>query len=162
VPPGCTLRPVVTGWFSEFDALAEGPSATVSYGRGPARFAGSTYDPTSHYRAARVFDFFVEHALTPAFLREVSQHQLALLAHRFDALDADPEVISRDRSVPLAQTGGFLALRAPRAADLCEKLRARGVHTDSRGDLLRLGPAPYLSDAQLEAAMDALQSVLRA
>ena len=30
----------------------------VEYPKGGMRFAGATYDPTSHYRAARVFDFF--------------------------------------------------------------------------------------------------------
>src|SRR6185295_16483886 len=57
IPPDCTLRPVVTGWFAEFDALAGAEhGGRVPYGKGAARFAGATYDPTSHYRAARVFD----------------------------------------------------------------------------------------------------------
>ena len=37
----------------------------VGYGVGPARWAGATYDPTSHYRAERVFEFFLEQGLTP-------------------------------------------------------------------------------------------------
>lgn len=36
----------------------------------------------------------------------------------------------------------------------------RGVATDSRGDILRLGPAPYLSDRQLEDAVAALCEVV--
>jgi kynureninase len=156
VPPERDLRPVVTGWFSEFAELERSPRGGVEYGKGPARFAGATYDPTSHYRAARVFDFFREHTLSPELLRDVSRHQVGLLAARFDALDLDPRVISRDRAVPLDGVAGFLALRSPRAPDLARALKARGVLTDVRGDLLRLGPAPYLSDRQLEAAMDAL------
>jgi len=156
VPPGRDLRPVVTGWFSEFAELERSPRGGVEYGKGQARFAGATYDPTSHYRAARVFDFFREHALSPELLREVSRHQVGLLAARFDALDLDPRVISRDRAVPLDAVAGFLALRAARAPGLARALKARGVSTDARGDVLRLGPAPYLSDRQLEAAMDAL------
>jgi len=59
VPPDCKLRPVATGWFSEFAELADARgSDEVAYGRGPARFAGSTYDPTSQYRGAAVRDFF--------------------------------------------------------------------------------------------------------
>ncbi len=159
-PTDCTLRPVVTGWFSEFSALAE-PGAGLVYGEGPDRFAGATYDPTSHYRAAAVFDFFEERGLTPELLREVSRHQVGLLAQRFDELDADPEVITRDRSVPLDDVGGFLALRAPRAEDLSRRLRERGVRTDYRGDVLRLGPAPYLSDRQLTDAITALGEIVR-
>jgi len=161
VPPGRTLRPVVTGWFSEFTALTAKRHDTVMYGQGPDRFAGSTYDPTSHYRAAAVFDFFQREGLTPALLRDVSQHQVGRLRERFDALDLDPAVVTRDRDVPLEQLGGFLALRAPKAGELCQALRVRGVLTDSRGEALRFGPAPYLSDSQLDAAMDVLGEVAR-
>jgi len=162
IPANCALRPVITGWFSEFEALALGePAAPVAYGAGGARFAGATYDPTSHYRAARVFDFFEEQGLTPALLRQVSQHQVGLLAERFDALDADPRVITRDHALTPSERGGFLALQSPRAAELYRGWRARGVLTDYRADVLRLGPAPYLSDHQLRMAMDALGSVIK-
>lgn len=171
VPPGWDLRPAVTGWFSEFflviDEGASGaaessrsdtgePEARVAYGAGPGRFAGATFDPTAHYRAAEVFRFFREMALTPDLLRQVSQHQVGLLADAFDALDLDPGVASRDHAVPLASTGGFLTLRARRAGELCAALKQRGVFTDYRGDILRLGPAPYLADVQLRDAMAAL------
>ena len=162
IPSGCTLRPVITGWFSEFEALAAGDAtAPVTYGAGAARFAGATYDPTSHYRGARVFDFFEEQELTPQLLRQVSQHQVGLLASLFDALDADPRVITRDRAVTLPELGGFLALESPRAEELCRRLRDRSVAADFRADALRLGPAPYVSDLQLRTAIDALGSVVR-
>jgi kynureninase len=160
VPPGRVFRPVVTGWFSEFKALAAAPSHAVAYGPGADRFAGSTYDPTSHYRGAAVFDFFDAEGLTPAFLRAVSQHQVGHLATQFDALDLDPVVIRRDRATPLKCLGGFLALTAPRAGEFSRALGVRGVLTDARGDSLRLGPAPYLADAQLDAAVDQLRDVV--
>jgi kynureninase len=155
------LRPVITGWFAEFDRLA-GPSGPdlVSYPRGGNRFAGATYDPTSHYRAARVFDFFAEHGLTAGFLRRVSLHQVGLLSARFDAIDAPAAVITRIRTGAPEDFGGFLALRTPYAARLEAELAARGVRADSRGGYLRLGPAPYLSDAQLVAAVDALAAAV--
>lgn len=157
VPPGCVLRPVVTGWFAEFSALDAGAGpGRVVYGEGADRFAGSTYDPTSHYRASEVFDFFEERRLEPGFLRTVSRHQVGRLASRFDELDLDPGVVARPRDVSLEDTGGFFALRAPRAAELQTALRRRGVLTDQRDGLLRLGPAPYLSDAQLDQAVAAL------
>jgi kynureninase len=155
------LRPVITGWFAEFDSLAEDHMpGQVGYGRGAARFAGSTYDPTSHYRAAHVFDFFAAHTLTPALLRRVSQHQIGLLASGFDALDVSQDVVTRDRT-PLSDFGGFLALSSPHAATLQQALAARGVHTDARGSYLRLGPAPYLSDTQIEAAMAAFGNTIK-
>lgn len=159
-PHAASLRPVVTGWFAEFDDLAARSSGLVGYAPGGDRFAGSTYDPTSHYRAVRVLEFFAEHELTPAFLREVSLHQTTLLADRFDALDAPPDVITRDRSAPREAYGGFLALRSPRAGELQRELAERGVLTDSRGEYLRFGPAPYLSDEQLEQAIATLGALL--
>jgi len=160
-PPDRALRPAITGWFSEFSLLAATrEQGQVPYPDGPDRFAGATYDPTSHYRASEVLDFYVEQGLTPQLLREVSQHQVGLLAKRFDALDANPSLITRDRSVGLDGIGGFLALRTPRARGFCDALRDRGVHTDYRGGVLRLGPAPYLSDRQLETAMDALRELV--
>jgi len=158
------LRPLVTGWFSEFAQLAAHPAdagTSVPYGEGPARWAGATYDPTSHYRAARVFAFFEREGLTPAFLRALSRHQVGLLADGFDALDLDPRLITRDRATPLERIGAFLALASPRAADLSARLAARGVFTDHRGDLLRLGPAPYLSDEQLRSVIAALGETVR-
>jgi kynureninase len=155
------LRPVITGWYAEFAALAdEHDPARVAYARGAERFAGSTYDPTSHYRAARVMRFFAEQGLTPPRLRASYGRQVDLLAARFDALGADDAVITRDRDTPLDRYGAFLALRTPHAGELQRSLAARGVLTDSRGSWLRLGPAPYLSDAQLEAAVGLLGEAL--
>jgi kynureninase len=162
IPPGTELRPVVTGWYSEFTVLADRERADrVAYGQGGDRFAGATYDPTSHYRAAEVFDFFREQRLTPALLRQVSQHQIGILVTAFDALDLDPVMLSRDRDCPLNQIGGFLALRSRAAAALVQRLRARGVWVDARGEILRLGPAPYLSDRQLRDAVGILGEVAR-
>ena len=162
-PQAEEMRPALTGWFAEFGALAEERSdGAVAYGPGAARFAGATYDPTSHYRAARVFAFFSEHGLSPAFLRTVYRHQNELLARRFDELELPEEVATRDRSAPLTEFGGFLALESPYAPTLARRLAERGVSTDARGRYLRLGPAPYLSDAQLETAMDHLAEAVSA
>lgn len=151
-----SMRPLVTGWFAEFDQREAPPGDEVAYGAGPSRFAGSTYDPTSNYRAARVFAFFAEMGLDAGFLAEVARHQVGLLADRFDALGLDPTLVDRDRSLAPERRGGFLALRTPRAVALGRLLAQRGVLSDSRGGYLRLGPAPYLSDRQLEAAVIAL------
>lgn len=144
IPPHAGgLEPVVTGWFAH-----DGD-----------RFAGSTYDPTSHYRAARVLDFFDQQGLTPRMLREISQRQRGLLADAFDALDLPDDLLTRDRETPAEGFGGFLALRSARAAELREALAGRGVQADHRGQHLRLGPAPYLSDEQLRTAIAHLGEV---
>ena len=161
-PEAAGVRPAITGWFAEFEDLfdAHRPVA-VEYGPPATRFAGGTYDPSSHYRAARVLDFFEAHRLHPQFLREVSLHQVGVIRSRFDALDLPADMISRDRGAEPEAIGGFLALRSPAAHQLQEAMAERGVLADSRADVLRLGPAPYLSDRQLEEAVATLGEVVR-
>jgi kynureninase len=156
-----TMRPVLTGWYAEFEKLAAERSVdAVAYSSGGRRFAGSTYDPTSHYRGARVLAFFEERDLSPEFLRTVYLHQTGLLARRFDELDAPERLLKRERAVPLDQFGGFLAIECPHALAVAKQLAEDGVLTDARGHYLRLGPAPYLSDAQLEAAMERFEKAV--
>jgi kynureninase len=162
-PHADRFRPVVTGWFAEFGDLADEPDPDrVAYAGGAARWAGSTYDPTSHFRAARVLRFRRDHGLEPPLLRTVVQHQVGLLASAVDDLDLPPELVARDRDVDLDRIGGFLALRSDRAAHLRAELQRRGVRADSRGHYLRLGPAPYLSDRQLLDAVAALGEAVAA
>jgi kynureninase len=161
VPAGCRMRPVLTGWFAEFGALEHaGPRPAVEYGTGAAAFAGATYDPTSHYRGVAVFDFHVAEDLTPQRLRQISRHQVDLLQRQFEALDV-PADAARIEAVPAERRAGFLAIRSPRAGELSADLRKYGVLTDARGDVLRLGPAPYLADDQLVEAARVLGKVLR-
>ncbi len=159
-PENTALRPVITGWYSEYGTLAKAKKKDeISYGSGDDLFAGATYDPTSNYRAAEVFNFFQEQQLTPRYLRKVSQHQIALLADEFDRIDTDPKIISRNKNLKINEIGGFLVLYSPYAGEVSSRLKEEGVWTDYRGNRLRLGPAPYLSDDQLKSSMDILSKV---
>jgi len=161
VPPGSgPWHPVLTGWFAEFEALERSPTTRVSYGPGAAAFAGATYDPTSHYRGAAVFEFHQEQGLTADRLHQINRGQVALLATTFEKLDIDPG-IARIEPVPGEGRGGFLAIRAPRAVEIVRTLRTRSVYVDARGEILRIGPAPYLRDDQLVDAVLALGGVVK-
>jgi kynureninase len=95
-------------------------------------------------------------------LRESYQHQLGALASAFDGLGAADSVITRDRDTPLSEFGGFLALSTPYAGELKAALNERGVLADSRDRYLRLGPAPYVSDEQIDAAVGLLGDAIGA
>ena len=172
VPEDCRLRPVITGWFAEPPAAA-GPAPhpergdtrardaePVGYGDGAAAFAGATYDPASHYRAAAVFAFHRQHGLTPPRLRDISRHQVTLAVEAFAELDLDPAVASID-AIPGERRAGFLAIRTPHAAAVAAAVRADGLFVDARGGALRVGPAPYVRDDQLTAGIEALGVALR-
>jgi kynureninase len=155
------MRPVITGWFSEFALKEKAPTRGVQYGEGGLRFAGATYDPTANYRGAAVFEYFEKKKLTPELLREVSQHQVELIVKFFDDLDLPANIVTRDRSVSLENIGGFVVLKSPQAGELCRLLHDAEVYTDYRADALRIGPAPYLSDAQIQEAMRRMGAIVR-
>ncbi len=155
VPPEPALKPVITGWFSDFENLDRPRDAgPVSFGPRPCdRFAGSTYDPLSHYRAAAVADFFDAQGLTVGRLRELSLRQTALLLGELEGFEiASPRDEAR---------AGFVAVRVEGAGEVVRQLRERGVWADARGELLRLGPAPYLLDEELVRGAAELREVVR-
>jgi kynureninase len=160
VPEGTTLHPILTGWFAEFEAIEDTGDRRVTFAGGAAAFAGATYDPTSHYRAAAVFDFHQQQGLVPDELRRVSQRQIGILISAFERLDI-PTSVAHVEPMSLDRRGGFMAIRSPQARELTRRLRERGVFVDARGDILRMGPAPYLRDDQLTDAVAALGEVIR-
>ncbi len=156
VPDGCRLRPILTGWFAEFEALEYTGSTgrlkaapTVGYGVGAAAFAGATYDPTSHYRAAAVFEFHQQQGLTAGELRGISQRQVGLLASAFEALDVSPAIAHVE---PMASSGAAdsspsahprrVTSRSAFASEACSSMRAAMC--------CRLGPAPYSARRSVE------------
>ena len=77
-------------------------------------------------------------------------------------LDTVARIVSRPLiGVPQERRAGFVAIRSPHAAQVVSGMRSRGVFADARGEILRLGPAPYLSDTQLVDGVDALGETAR-
>ncbi len=161
-PKDCTLRPVITGWFSVFDKLtANQKTAEIPYADNDNRFLGATYEPTSHFRAARVVEFFEQQNLTPDLLHRNYREQVAYLRKRFLNLDFNPAVIRLKHEYPVEYNGGFVALESPKAGDLNRMLKEWNVYTDFRNTTLRMGPAPYVNSMQIDYALDALAVSVR-
>ncbi len=152
VPADCARRPVFTGWFSDFAHLAAPRGARIGYGERPAdRFAGSTYDPTSHYRARRVIRFFEAQGLTIERLRALSLAQTSRLRAGLEGFTV---------RTPEAR-GGFVTVELDDAPGTVARLRARGVFVDARGRMLRFGPAPYVTDEEIDRALAIFREVAR-
>jgi selenocysteine lyase/cysteine desulfurase len=157
VPRGCTLRPRYTGWFADFAHLADprDRAAPVAYGPGGARFAGATFEGSPFYRARAVLAHWDRFGLDVTALRALSLRQTRRI---LDGLEParDLEIAApRDD----ARRGGFVTVRHPEAPSLVARLRERDVWVDSRADRLRLGPAPYLRDSEIDAGVAALVEV---
>jgi kynureninase len=157
VPEHDQLRPIYTGWFSDFDHL-DAPrllDSSVQYGQsGQLRFAGSTFDPTSWYRAAAVSAFFEEEALSIDRLRENAMIQTDYLIKGFDQLGF--EIISPiDRN----DRGGFVSLKVNHADVWVNALRDQGIYTDARGQALRFGPAPYLLQSDFDRVLEVMKDL---
>lgn len=154
VPPGFEGRPIFTGWFSDFGNLnAMRRGGRIGYGARLAdRFAGATYDPSSHYRAREVIAFFDRERLSLPALRALSLAQTRRLIEGLDGMDVLTPREERMRA-------GFVAVRIEAASRIVEELKRRGITSDSRGDVLRLGPAPYVTDDEIDRAIAELRSI---
>lgn len=153
VPAGSTLRPLYTGWFADFDALARPQGGGVTYGSGGARFSGATFDPASIYRAEAVLDHWQQFGLTPEILRAISIRQTRRILDRIDERGHGARVLSARED---ERRGGFVTLHVPKPEELVARLRARGVLVDARGETVRIGPAPYLEDEEIDRGVDAV------
>ncbi len=158
LPAQTSFRPANTGWFADFAHLEE--RGGVQYGPGGSRFAGATFDPSGLYRARAVMRWMDTMGLDAAELRRrsLARTQLIIELHTQHRL--------ADRGWALAtpfeaeQRGGFVSLRHPDARVVCRRLLDEGVMTDARGDLLRLGPAPYTRGSEILRAMEILAALL--
>ena len=59
------------------------------------------------------------------------------------------------------QRGGFVAYRVKQASEMVNRLREAGIFADSRGSVIRFGPAPYITDAELDEACAVIRPLMR-
>jgi kynureninase len=153
LPRDCALRPVYSGWFADFASLSAPQGGGVAYATDGMRFAGATFDPSSVYRAHAVLEHWDRFGLGLERLRAISIRQTRRILARLDARGRHDDVVSsRDDD----RRGGFVTVRAPGAAAIVARLQAKGVFIDARNETVRLGPAPFLTDDEIDRGTDAV------
>lgn len=156
-PPGYVPRPVLTGWYAEFDDLSL-PPGMVGYATDSARFMGATFDPSGLYRFVAVRDMLADEDLDTA---KISAHCAALRSALLDQIDTTPLANASLLNPP--QTGQaqarFLAFRSPEASRWQAALAQMDIITDVRGDVLRLGFGLYNNARDVEVLVDCLRQL---
>lgn len=146
VPAGSEHRPLYTGWFAEFGALAADKSALVLYSEDGYRFAGSTMDFTALYRLEAALLLYKQQGITVGrihrYVQQLQQRFLALLAkQQHPMLNADNLLLHNAEHHGHFYT--FHLKASSQVAELAAFLKQHGIETDYRGDRLRFGFALY-------------------
>ena len=158
------MRPSNTGWFADFAALEGKYPNPIQYGDGGQRFLGATKDISGMCRQIEVFRFMDEQGLTVDRLEKTDLHQTAYMIYLFDNLGVHQHGAVLRSSRNDVERGPFLAIdleTEERAENVDRKLRQEyRVFADTRESVLRMGPAPYTTEYELEYAMQSLKKVV--
>lgn len=149
-------RPRNTGWFADFEHL-EDAQEKVSYGANFQRFLGATFEPTPLYRANAVMDWMDANNLSVENLRTQARLQTELLIQAFDDSSLSSKGFSVASPRDNEKRASFVSFAHPKATEICKRLGENGLKTDARGDLLRLGPAPYTTVDECRRAIEIIQ-----
>jgi selenocysteine lyase/cysteine desulfurase len=147
-PPGFAPRPEITGWYAAFDDLAARQGG-VGYAPDGRRFLGSTFDASGLYRFNAVQRMLGNEGLTTA---GISAHCAALKARFLAALPF------RDLRPISGEQARFIALQGESAGERHAELAEKGVVTDLRGDVLRIGFALYHDEADVDALLERIRT----
>ena len=155
-PAGFGPRPLITGWFAEFEDLSL-PSGSVGYAKDATRFLGATFDPSALYRFTAVQRMLLENGLTTA---RISDHVAALQAQLLEAIGetglGQALLLNPLDGAPHAR---FLAFRTPNAQRWYAELKAKNCITDVRGDVLRLGFGIYQDESDVGRLVELLSEL---
>jgi selenocysteine lyase/cysteine desulfurase len=160
LPAGCTLRPVYTGWYSDFGRLSGAQGEAVGYGADAMRFWGSTFDASGLYRFNAVMRWLRELGITA---REIHIH-VATLERRFLAGLGDMPLarLPLSRLTPPAgePRGNFLTFDLDDAESVEQRLAAAAILVDRRGRRVRFGFGVYHDEAFVDALLARLRRAL--
>jgi kynureninase len=157
VPQGCLLRPVSTGWYADFEGLAN-PQSIVGYSVDGARFFGATFDPSALYRFNAVQRWLQQLGVTTA---QIHAHVQALQQRFLVGLSGIAALPTNALRPALhAARGNFLTFDLPEAQAIERKLIAAQIRTDRRGTKLRFGFGLYHDADFIDALLTRLRNTL--
>ena len=160
LPAGCTLRPVFTGWYSDFGRLSGAQGEAVGYGADAMRFWGSTFDASGLYRFNAVMRWLRELGITA---HEIRAHVDALERRFLAGLgDAPLARLPLSRLTPPAgePRGNFLTFDLDDAEAVEQRLAAAAILVDRRGRRVRFGFGVYHDEAFVDALLARLRRAL--
>ena len=152
VPRGFPERPLNTGWFAGFGSLEGGEFDRVPFSNDGFRFMGATFDPTGLYRFNAVARLFESQRLTVAAVDDHVKSLQRLFLERLGEREG-ASLSVRDLIAPedgISGLGHFLTFRRSDAGTIADRLAARNVIVDHRGDRLRFGFGMYHDAADVE------------
>lgn len=150
--PPSDERPIITGWFAEFEALSS-VSGEVSYPSHAGKFLGSTMDFTPLYRALSVYELFEKEGITVEVIKDHIEKLQTYFLKILKETNIQKLNISHLITDPNQLQGQFLAfdLQSPENCHEMESaLKKLGILTDSRGSVLRFGFSLYQDLKDLE------------
>ncbi|QDU68289.1 aminotransferase class V-fold PLP-dependent enzyme [Engelhardtia mirabilis] len=158
-PPGIAPRPLYTGWFAGFDALAAPGSDRVPYPEHGGRFLGSTLDPSGILRLNATFELLEREGLDVATIHAHVGRLQARFLDGVEAGEAGPLSIAELIPGRSLARGRFLTFRRTDAGELQARLQAARVLTDRRDDRLRFGFAIYHDDEDVDRLLASLRAL---
>lgn len=147
-----SLRTLDTGWFAKKDMFRYERPDPPRYAPGGDAWLESTPPVLAPVQALAGLELTLE--LGAERLRAHNLAQKARLAGLLAANGVEAQATGE-------AYGAFLTVRHARATDVAERLAARGVAGDARGDLLRLCPDILNTEAELGQAARLLAAVLQ-
>lgn len=145
-------RPVITGWFAEFEALAS-KQGEITYPTHGGRYLGSTMDFSPLYRALSVYQLLDSQKISVSTIhRHVQnlQKRFLQILDEFNSIELNRNMLIHDG---MEKQGNFLAFQfadSEKCQAFEQKLREIGILTDSRGNVLRFGFSLYQEVEDLE------------
>jgi kynureninase len=155
VPKGNQLRPLMTGWLSEYGALGSGLNENVGYPQDATRFSGSTYDPTGWYRFNAVMNWWRALGINPSTIHD---HVRALQLHFIERIQEVAEPVGFKQRL---DWGNFLALPLKDSQKVADQLLSQDIFVDARDGLLRVGFGYYQSLDEVEEVANAIKNTIR-